>query len=89
MTDTSNITLGVDVVRYAENRAKCPPERLLTYAGRHIAWNADGTQIVASAYGNEALLEELVRLGIDPGQVVFDYVDPLDDEIDDLRPSGS
>lgn len=64
--------------QFEENRRKYPVEELWKLAGRHIAWNWEGTAIVASAYGHAALFAELERLGIPSGTVVFDYVDDPD-----------
>ena len=52
--------------RYLENRPKYPPDELAKHSGSWIAWNPDGTRIVASAEDAERL-EDLVRAaGEDP-----------------------
>lgn len=62
---------------FFENQAKVPPEALLPYAGRHIAWSWDGSRILDSAEEQEQLWDKLVAAGIDPHRVVFDYMDVL------------
>ena len=60
---------------YNENRAKTPPEYLIPYLGKHVAWSADGTRILASGEDMDEVEEKLVTLGINPNQVVLGYVD--------------
>jgi hypothetical protein len=62
---------------YFENRAKVSPEELARYAGQHIAWSWDGTQVLASAADENELWDNLVAAGVDPRRVVFSYVDDL------------
>ena len=68
----------LDLVAFAENRRRFPPERLLAYSGRYIAWSGDGLGVVASADDREGLYVQLRKAGIPVSQVVFDYVDPPD-----------
>ncbi len=60
---------------FFENQAKVPPEALLPYAGRHIAWSWDGSRILDSAEELEQLIEKLTAVGENVHRVVFDYVD--------------
>ncbi len=62
---------------FGPNRLKFPPEDLLQYAGKHIAWSWDGTHIVASADTDPELVDKVKALGIRPDRVVYDYVDPI------------
>jgi hypothetical protein len=62
---------------HMENVRRFPPEELLKYAGKHIAWSWDGTQIVASGDSLEEMEANVIAAGIDPSRVVGDYVDPL------------
>lgn len=66
-----------DVSHFNENQRKIPPEQLLPYAGMHLAWNPEGTQIVASGKTIEELDRSLEALGIHHSQVVYDYIDDL------------
>lgn len=63
---------------FTENRLKFPPEELLKYAGKHIAWSWDGTHVVASADSHAEIFEKVKALGVNPSRVVYDYVDPPD-----------
>ena len=61
--------------QYFENRGKFPPEELAKYAGQYVAWSWDGAQILASGTTMEEVEQQLVAAGIDPSQVVGEYVD--------------
>ncbi len=63
---------------WQENRNKFPPEELLQYVGKHIAWSWDGSHIVASANDDGELFDKVAALGMNPSRVVYDYVDPPD-----------
>lgn len=60
---------------YFENQEKFPPEELMKYAGRYIAFSRDGATIVASGATYEEMEENLIAAGIDPAVVVGSYVD--------------
>ena len=63
---------------FHENRRNFPGDELMKYAGKHIAWSWDGTQIVASADDMSELDDRVKALGLNPSRVVFSYVDPPD-----------
>ncbi len=71
-------TAPPDLSLYHENRCNFPAERLAPYAGLHVAWSADGRQILAGGEDLQEVLRQLRAAGIDPGQVVHDYIDPPD-----------
>jgi hypothetical protein len=60
---------------FIENRQKFPPEGLIPYAEKHIAWSWDGTHIVASADSDEELIEKVKAMGLNPSRVVYAYVE--------------
>jgi hypothetical protein len=60
---------------FAKNVAQMPLAELQHWANQHVAWNWDGTRIVAGAQTLDALCDELDRLGISTGTVVFDYIE--------------
>jgi hypothetical protein len=60
---------------FLENQRRFPVEHLLSYAGQHIAWSWDGSRIVASGADREELGEKLRTAGIDPLNVIYDFVD--------------
>jgi hypothetical protein len=88
--DTNGEKLGpVDLAVFGDNRSRFPPEDLLPYAGQHIAWNGDGTRVIASAPDWEALEQKLQAAGIPGDHVVFGYVDPPDVSFLGAGPDGS
>ena len=65
---------------FEQNRRRFPPEELLKYAGKYIAWSPDGRTIVAS-HDDPLQLEAAVRTaGYDPAECVISCV-PLPDEV--------
>ena len=60
---------------FLENQRKFPAGELLRYQGQHIAWSWDGAQVLASAVDRRALDQKLRDAGIDPLQVIHDYVE--------------
>ena len=64
----------MDIRQHFENRSQFPPDELDKYAGRYVAWSADGTQIVASADDLVALCKAVDALGHDPEEVVLSRV---------------
>src|SRR3954451_2138257 len=66
---------GIDMARFQANLRKIDPTILTPFIGKHIAWHADATEIVASGDSYEDLFDQLDRLGISVYQIVHDYVD--------------
>ncbi len=58
------------------NRNLCThtAEELAPYEGRHVAWSVDGKQILAAADSDEALYEEVDRLGLKQMEYVVGFV---------------
>jgi hypothetical protein len=70
----------VDMSQHYKNREAFPAEELEKYAGRQVAWNLEGTAIVASG-GDELEVAEAAReAGYSLDQIVFSYV-PRPNEI--------
>jgi hypothetical protein len=65
-----------DLRFFDENRAKFPLDQLLLYAGQHVAWSPDGTQILAAALTRKEVNAKLDAMGIERSQVVHDFIDP-------------
>ena len=61
----------VDSRRHIQNRNRLPPEKLSPFAGLHVAFNIEGTEIVAHGTDHLAVEEMLRAKGIDPAEVVF------------------
>lgn len=59
---------------FNENANKFPASELLQYAGQWVAWNLEGTGILANAPDMLELESRLKELGIDPAQVVQEYL---------------
>jgi hypothetical protein len=59
---------------FNQNRTKYPPEDVLPYSNQYVAWQADGTRILTSAPTWEEVEEKLRAMGIDPSQVVFEWI---------------
>ena len=66
---------GIDMAVFEVNRQKVDPYSLVPYMGKHIAWNADATQVVAFGDSYEDLYDKLDRMGIPLDTIVHDYVD--------------
>ncbi|MBY0229058.1 MAG: hypothetical protein K2W96_07255 [Gemmataceae bacterium] len=73
-TETNNHR-EVDLGLHNQNRAHFPPERLVPYAGQQIAFNWDGTEIIASAPSDIELVALLHARGIPRACYVVSYVD--------------
>jgi hypothetical protein len=63
---------------FQQNQRSFPVEKLLQFKGQHIAWSWDGSQIVAAASDRLALDRQLCKAGVDPLNVVYDYVEDPD-----------
>lgn len=68
----------LDLGLYHRNRVNFPPDQLVPYHGLYVAWSLDGRRILASGKTRQAVERKLRAAGIDPGQVVGDYIDPPD-----------
>ena len=60
---------------FIKNQRNFPAEGLLQYIGQHIAWNWDGSRILAADPERRALDAKLRAAGVDPCQVVHDFVE--------------
>ncbi len=65
--------------RFNENVARFPREERLRYAGRYVAWNPEGTRILADSDNEADLYTRLDAAGIPLDQVAVGYV-PSGDE---------
>lgn len=71
----------MDMYEFDKNRAAFPPEKLIQYRGRHIAWSPDGKRIVARDENPLGLYEQVIALGYDPSEVLFSYVPEEDGDL--------
>jgi hypothetical protein len=67
-----------DISLFFQNRPRFPADQLAQYSGQYVAWSPDGLRILASGETMEAVEEKLVAAGIDPSQVIGDFVPPPD-----------
>jgi hypothetical protein len=77
MNETNN-SVAFDGWLFSVNTNAFPRDELAKYSGRFIAWSMDGRCILASGENNEEVDRNLRVNGIDPSQVIHDYVEPLD-----------
>ncbi len=68
----------MDMHEFTRNRLAFPPEELLQYRGKYIAWSPDGRSIVASDEDPERLDDLVRKHGFDPSEVVFSSVPDID-----------
>ncbi len=58
------------------NRAAFPLEQLIPFEGKYVAWTADSTRILASGADLIEVEKNLVGAGIDPSQVLYEFIAP-------------
>jgi hypothetical protein len=68
----------MDMYEFTKNRLAFPPEELLQYRGKYIAWSPDGKRVIASDKDPYRLDDMVQELGYDPSEVVFDSVPDVD-----------
>jgi hypothetical protein len=78
MNDKQRNIPWVDGRLFNENCNNFPAEELLRHAGQYVAWKLDGTEILASAPSEPKLHGRLRQMGIDPSQIVGEYIPPPD-----------
>ncbi len=79
MNDQRENIPWVDANQFNENFNKFPSAELLKFAGQHVAFSLDGTQILASGVDEMEMERRLKESGIDPSRVVGMYL-PSEDE---------
>ena len=65
---------AMNLEQYAKNRNAFPVEKLSRYAGQHIAWSPDGTQILASDPDPLKVLAAVRGLGYDPAETPIEDI---------------
>jgi hypothetical protein len=66
--------LHMTLDEHYRNREALPEAELAPYYGKHVAWNMEGTKIVASGGDDGEVIEAVQRAGLDLGQVVISYI---------------
>jgi hypothetical protein len=59
---------------YVLNRGKLPREELARYAGQWLAWNLDGTRILAHGSDLDTVIELLEAAGLGYRDVIWEEV---------------
>lgn len=70
----------MNVQQHYKNWEAFTADDLAEYAGKHVAWNLEGTAIVASGVGELEVYEEARTGGYTLDQLVFSYV-PYENEV--------
>jgi hypothetical protein len=65
---------------WLKNRQQFPPQELMKYAGKYVAWSPDGTRIIASDEDEERLDQTMKAAGHDPAEILISFV-PFPDEV--------
>jgi len=60
---------------FLKNQSAYPSEELWKHIGKHVAWNWEGTEIIADADTLDELADKVEAMQINFSRVVFDYVD--------------
>ncbi len=69
-----------DLSEYHENRCNVRPEDLKAYAGQFVVWSLDGRRMLASGEDRPTVARLLQAAGIDPSEVVHDFIDAPEGE---------
>jgi hypothetical protein len=69
-----------DSATFILNRNRLPPEYLEPYAGKYVAFNWEGTEIVAHGDTYQELDDMLRARGIDSSHVVYSRIPGLDED---------
>lgn len=64
----------IDLAQHRRNREAVPEAELRPYRGKRVAWNAEGTQILAAGDTEDEVFARLAELGIDPCDTVGEFV---------------
>ena len=64
----------MDMKVFLKNRDQFPPEELLKYAGKYVAWSPDGASILASDTDPIRLKSVVKAMGHDPAEVLISSV---------------
>jgi hypothetical protein len=78
MTQNHRKPVAVPSPDFINNINRFPGEEYLKYRGQHVAWSLDGTCILASGPDIETLEKRLIEVGIDPSQVVGEFIPDAD-----------
>ena len=78
MNHNENHWPWMDLGTYTKNRRNFPLDQLIPYEGKQVAFNVEGTRVLASGDTLEEVFDQLAAAGIDSDQVVFSFIEPPD-----------
>lgn len=70
----------MDIKQFQRNRARFPVDELEKHAGKYVAWNPEGTEIIISAEDPQQVGEALQASAFNPEECLITYV-PYPDEV--------
>ena len=70
----------MDMQLFQRNRQRFPHEKLALYAGKYVAWNTEGTCILACDDDELRLARAVQQAGYNTAEVLIAYV-PSDDVV--------
>lgn len=68
----------MDIQKYLKNRVRFPLEELAKHRGEWIAWNRDGSRIIANSSDPEALDDLIRAAGEDPQECLVEGIPDAD-----------
>jgi len=74
---TTRVQKPLDMAAMMANRAAYPPEQLLPFRDKVIAWDGDGSEILAVADSFKELCAIMDAEGIDASQVSIEWIPNL------------
>ena len=80
MSDNRRADGFIDGRLHNENRNRIPAEELEPYAGQYVAFNAEGTCVLAHGEDHFAVEAMLRSLSIDPATVVYERIPGADED---------
>ncbi len=72
--------IWVDGALYNRNRNRFTLEELTPYAGQYVAFNLEGSRILASGADRSEVEARLVAAGLNPARAVVERIPALDED---------
>jgi len=69
----------MDLDEFIKNRNAFPPEQLERLVGKHVAWSADGSQIVACDEDPLKVIAAVRAAGFDLGETLIETISATDE----------
>jgi len=68
----------IDADAYRQGRDKHTADDLRQYAGQWVAWNFEGTEVVAHHEDGQEVVRRVRALGLDTDRVVMEHMPPAE-----------